>query len=491
MPDTKGSTVHPTQSSITEEVDTIGTIKAANNVDLAFQRSGRISYISANVGSHVAAGTTLAAIDSADLQASLEQAQAALQVQQAKLDALKIGARSEDVAVAKSAVSGAQTAVLQGKQSVLAAARNAYAVSDDAIHNKVDQFINNPRSASPSLAFNISNTQLQASVISDRVKMEGVLSDWQTYVNALPFDASSIDAASVSSKTDAYLLQVGTYLDEVAAALNQVVYTTAYTSTVVQGYQASITAGRSSNSAALTAQNSAETGEQAAESSLASAQSNLGLKQAPATTQDLEQQQAQVSAAQANVDAVQATLAQTSIRAPFSGTVTVNNAHLGAIAAPSSPLISMISDARYQFETYVSQADLAKVKVGDKAEVTLDAYQADAPLPAHVIAVDPAATVNSGISSYKVTLQFDAPDAREQAGLTGNARIITEMKENALQVPSSAIVKQGTGTFVLKITGSASQLVPVVIGVTNPGGMTEIISGISTADSIRSFGTQQ
>lgn len=490
-PQKNGSYVHPTQGPITEEVDTTGTIKAADSVDLAFERSGRISYVSAVVGSHVSAGTGLASISAATAQASLEQAKAALQVQQAKLDALQTGARPEDVAVAQAAVSGAESAVSETKQSVLSSARNAYAVSDDAIHNKVDQLFNNPRGASPSLLFTLSDSQLQASVATDRIAMEALLTEWQTYELSLPSNADSISAADVSAKTGAYLLQVSNYLNEVATALTKVVYSTSYTQSTIQGYQANIATARTSVSGAISTQNTAQTAEKSAEAGLVSAQSTLTLKQAPATAQDIAQQVAQVASAQANVDAASAELSKTSLRAPFTGIITKNDAHLGAIATPGAPLISMISDAKFQLEAYVSEADVSKVKVGNTAQITFDAYQTGQALSAHVVAVDPAATVQDGVSAYKVTLQFDTADSRIQAGLTGNARIITETKDSALQVPSSAIVRQGSGTFVLLSTPSGDTLTPVQTGISSADGMTEVLSGVTASDSIRSFGTQQ
>ena len=490
-PKTNASYVHPTQGSITEEVDTPGTVKAAQDVDLSFQLSGRVSYLAATVGSHVAPGTTLASTDASDLQAAVEQAQAALRVQQAKLDALNAGARPEDIAVAQTAVSGAQNSLDQATQNLISAAQNSYVVSDDAVHNRADQFFNNPRTSFPTPVFSLSDSQLQNSIQNDRVAMEALLTSWQNSVSAFPDAPTNDQVTSVILLSKTNLAKVQSYLDEVASGLTKVIPTTAYPQSTIAGFQSSVAVARTNISSAIATLNVGQTSYASAQNSLATAQSNLTLAQAPATAQDLEQQQAQIAAAQANIDAAQAQLSKASIRAPFSGTITVNNAHLGQTATPGAPLISMVSDAQFQFETYVSEADFAKIKVGDTAQVALDAYQNAAPLAAHVVAVDPAATVQNGISSYKVTLQFDAADQSIAAGLTGNVRIITQTKENALQVPSSAIVRQGTGTFVLRSDNSGETLVPVQTGIASANGMTEIVSGISSTDNIRSFGTQQ
>ena len=151
----------------------------------------------------------------------------------------------------------------------------------------------------------------------------------------------------------------------------------------------------------------------------------------------------------------------------------------------------MISDAQFQFEALVSQADLAKVKVGDIAAVELDAYESAAPLAAHVVAIDPAATVQNGASSYKVTLQFDANDSRIQAGLTGSVKITTQSKDNVISVPTSAIITQGTQHFVLREGTSGDEQVAVQTGISSVAGMTEVTSGLSASDRIRTFGQTQ
>ena len=109
---------------------------------------------------------------------------------------------------------------------------------------------------------------------------------------------------------------------------------------------------------------------------------------------------------------------------------------------------------------------------------------------AHVIAVDPAATEQNGVSTYKVTLQFDGDDARVQAGLTGSVVITTSEKDGALSIPSSAVITRGNDRFVMKQDAGADRLVSVQTGIVSRDGMTEIISGITERDRVRTFGNQ-
>jgi HlyD family secretion protein len=481
--------VHPSLGNVVQTVRASGTVKPAESIDLSFQLGGRIAYVGAKVGTAVGAGATLATLSSADLSASVAQAKASLAMQEARLESLKAGARMEDVAVAQTAVQGAQSTISQAKQSVLAAVQDAYIKSDDAIHNKVDQFITNPRSIQPQLNFTMSNSQLETDIESGRYAIEQLLAAWQAQVNALPDDASTIDVAVLASETKGNLTQVNNYLDKVAAGLTQVVYTTAYPQSAIQGYQSSVAAGRAAISGDITALNAALSTEKAAESTLAAAQSQLTLKQAPASATDIAAQEAQVASAQASVDAAQAQVAKTVISAPISGTITRNDAHVGATAAPGVALITLNSSSAFQIEVFVSEADIASVQAGEGAQVTLDAYGDGTPFAAHVVSVDPAATVQNGVSSYKVTLSFDGNDSRVQAGMTGNVAISIASKQDALLVPSTALIKRGTSTFVLRKSGGTDELVAVQTGVSSEE-QTEILSGVTTEDLIRSFGGQ-
>ena len=486
-----GAYVTPTTGTIVQEVDTTGTVAAANAIDLSFQTNGQVAYAGPAVGTHVDADTTLASLAGADLEAQLEQAKAGLAAQQAQLASLQAGATPQNIALSQTSVTNAQNALAQAQQNIIQAARDANVKSDVAIYNGVDQFFNNPHSTSPTLNISSNNSQLVISAQSGRVTMESLLMAWQSYMTALPTDASSIDMTSLESETSNNLSQVGTYLDQIIALLASASPSNSISSATLQAYQASIATARGNISAAVSALNAAETAEQAAASGLATAQAQLTVTQAPPTSNAVAAQQAAVAAAQANVDLAQAQLNKTVIVAPISGTITVNNVHIGETASVGVPVVSMISDTKFQMDVYVSDADVAKIKVGDVANVTLDAYQSATPFPAHVIAIDPAATMTGGISSYKVTVQFDDNDPRIQAGMTGSTSITTQTDLNALSVPTSAIITQGTSTFVLVHGSGTDQQVPVTVGIASASGMTEILSGLSPTDQVRTFGQAQ
>lgn len=483
--------VTPTTGSLVQEVDTTGVVDAADTINLGFQTGGAIANAGPQVGAHVAAGATLGTLSSASQQAAVEEAEAALETQQANLASLQAGATPEQVTVSQTGVSNAQQSIAQAEQSLVAVAQDAYAKSDAAIDNEVDQFMSNPHTSTPSLALTLSNSQDQASIVSGRLQMESLLNSWQQYLASLPSDPSQVDASALASTTRNNLEQVSSYLTLVATGLTEAIPEGSYTTATIQGYESDIATARTNVSADLTAIDSAETALTSAQSALNSAQSQLSVTTAPATQQQIEAQQGEVAAAQAQVDAAKAQLAETAISAPISGTITVNNMEPGQIATAGQTEISMISDSAFQFDTYVSESQLAEIQVGDQAQVELDAYQNQAPLSAHVIEINPAATVQNGVSSYEVKLQFDENDPRISAGATGSVKIITQSLTDVMSVPTSAIINDNGSYFVIvKGASGAVQEMPVQIGIQSAGGYTQITSGLSSTDQVQTFGNQ-
>ncbi|HEX8993752.1 MAG TPA: biotin/lipoyl-binding protein, partial [Candidatus Paceibacterota bacterium] len=117
---------------------TIAPITSAGgeNSDLSFQVSGQIISVPVTIGQHVEKGASLVALDRAQLAAQRAAAAANLEAAQAKLASVQSGTRPEQLAVN-------QTSVTQAQAALLDAVRSAYINADDAIHNKVDQFLIN------------------------------------------------------------------------------------------------------------------------------------------------------------------------------------------------------------------------------------------------------------------------------------------------------------------------------------------------------------
>src|ERR1700689_1271918 len=93
-----------TQGSITETVSVTGNTTPTQSVSLGFQNSGTIAHVYYNLGNGVAAGDVIASLNTADLSAQLQEAQANVAVQQADLEGLQAGSQPQDIASSQAAL---------------------------------------------------------------------------------------------------------------------------------------------------------------------------------------------------------------------------------------------------------------------------------------------------------------------------------------------------------------------------------------------------
>jgi RND family efflux transporter MFP subunit len=163
-------------------------------------------------------------------------------------------------------------------------------------------------------------------------------------------------------------------------------------------------------------------------------------KSSSANSNDKKAQEALISADEATVDsqksqilALQKTaqsladnINKTIILAPFNGLITGQDAEIGEIAVSntmnSMPIITIINDNSFEIDAYASQLDAKNISVGLAAKVILD-NDGRQILDAKVTAIDPAATIVNGVSSYKVTLNFTDSNLRLASGDDANIEI--------------------------------------------------------------------
>ena len=92
-----------------------GSIVAANQASLTFATGGRLKELPVPEGARVKAGTLLAALDTAVLEAQVAQAKAASDLATANWNRIQAGPTSDDIALAKSRVDSAKAAVDQAQ----------------------------------------------------------------------------------------------------------------------------------------------------------------------------------------------------------------------------------------------------------------------------------------------------------------------------------------------------------------------------------------
>ena len=463
-----------------QKVAVTGKVVSAENVDLGFETSGRVAAVPIKVGDKVSKGQILASLSSGDAYGNVLQRQALVAAEQAKLAEVMRGSRPEDITLAETDVQSAKSSLEQSKQNIIDQIKDAFTRSDDAVRSKVDQMYKNPRTVTPEI-IPFDNYTLQQSLNDQRLQIGDMLKAWSASTQTLTLDTYSDADLKVAR---ANLSRMATFLDGISTAASGFAPNTSLSQATIDKYKTDASTARSNISLATSNLNTASQSLNSNTLAYQRSQQQLTLKKNGSTPEQIQTEQAQLQSAEAQLESAQAVLGKTAIRAPFSGVVTKADIKEGEIASPNTPVISLISVARYQIESYVSETDVSKVRVGQTAKVTLDAYGKDVFFDVVVTEVDPAETKIDGVSTYKTKFQFAAADDRVKSGMTANITIATETKPQSIVVPQQAITT-GNQYKSVKLLQNGKEVERTVVtgGIDQSGGVL-VTSGLSAGDII-------
>jgi len=149
----------------------------------------------------------------------------------------------------------------------------------------------------------------------------------------------------------------------------------------------------------------------------------------------VRQREAQLQ--QARVD-----LERTQIRSPVDGVVIKRSVEVGQTVAASLQAPELFVIARnlndMQVEAAIDEADISRVRLGQPASFTIDAFPGRN-FEGAVRQVRKAAVAAQNVVTYTVVVGFANPGSTVLPGMTANVRVVTEMRENVLKVPNAAL----------------------------------------------------
>jgi RND family efflux transporter MFP subunit len=484
-------TVHA--QNFAENLSVTGTVTAVQNVDLDFAQGGRITAVNTIVGDQVTAGTVLAEVENGDLEATLEQKQAALQTAKDNLQTTEQGTRPEQLAIDQSQVTSDQTAITQAEQSSATALTNAYATVDSTFSSDIDQLYTSPRTnpsfgviinGSNNTTYNIQGGSLEYTVNNERTEISDLMNTWNSLNQTLAAAPTEQNISSSNTSALQTLQSMQTLISNLSSILTGYSSQDTTAQSIYNGFKSALSTAETTVNSTISSINAATTADTADQSALAKDQKTLELAQAGSTSEDINSSEANVTAAEADVANAEAQVAKTIITAPFDGTVTAVNAKVGETADTNSTEISMDSNGVFQIDSYVPEVYISNLAVGDTASTTLDAYGANTYFPIKVVAIDPAETVVNGVSNYKTTLQFLNADPRIKSGMTANISITTANVPNAFVMPQGAVFTKNGQQYVELLQGKKTVDVAVVTGGSSSIGEVQITSGLRDGDVV-------
>lgn len=487
------------RGDLIQKVDVVGKVKPAQSVDLEFEQSGKVKSISVKVGDKVASGKVLATIDRRDLEAQLLEKEASLdlvkadlaqsvknkrsltdintqtalrtELENAKLNLENIKLKAEDDL--KSVYNDAQNIINESSTQTEISFSN-YKIMQERYfggYGSEDLLVQNGKNdieskVYGSQAFNIKGSKYYVSVANSTVlnsDIDKALSSLQISLGSLRDNFSVLQSA------------INNNLSEVSSTDEDLVTSE---SSAITGQLSEV------NSAVKTISTQKITNAK----NISDAQTKLLTTQSSfPTDEDILKKESAVKQAEAGVLVARANLSKGVIVSPFSGIITAVNYDEGESAISNQPVVTMISNAGYEVEANVSEIEISKINIGDRAEVILDAYGPENKFMTYISEIDPAETVIDGITTYKIILQFENPDSQIRSNMTANIEVETARKDNVILIPQRALFIEDGEKKVRVFSNSNIQSRKVILGISGQDGMIEVVDGLSEGDNLITF----
>ena len=426
---------------LTDKITASGNIIPFQTANLSPKTAGRVARLFVEQGDRVQQGQKIAQMENAEAQASFAQAQANVQQAQANLNKGKNGTRAEEIAQAQAKLTQAQANLNKAKNgnrpeetaqvgAKLAQAQANFNLVRSIAPQQIEQVTAQVSAATAKLKL------AQAQVDRDRsLQQSGAVSQ------------DKLDTSIANYQTArASLLEAQQKLQQVRNnSQSEIAQRQAAVTEAQQALRQSQLGSRSEDIASLAAQ---------------VAQAQAAFEQAKNGTrpEEIAQLTAALAVANAQLQSASSQLQDSTVIAPFAGLITQRYASIGAFVTPttsaststsatSTSIVALAKDM--EVKAKVPEVDIGKIKVGQKVEITADAFS-DKPFEGTVRLVAPEAVVEQNVTSFEVRVSLNTGKELLRSGMNVNTSFSGKRTNNALTVPTVAISsrKGKTGVYI-------------------------------------------
>ncbi len=181
---------------------------------------------------------------------------------------------------------------------------------------------------------------------------------------------------------------------------------------------------------------------------------------------------------------VELDLNYTSIRAPISGVIAQRLIKVGNMVGLNQPVFRITGMDTLLAVLYVPEKHLEKFRVGQKAELSVDAL-ADKQFEGRVKRISPVVDPSSG--TVKITLESTDHSGQLKPGMFARVRVIYDVHQNAMLVPKDAILAEDRTSSVFVVRDSLVFRHEIKTGFVNTSHI-EILEGVAVGDTVVTIG---
>lgn len=453
----EAQSVEVKRGTLSTLISAFGNVSMPHQANLTFGFSGTVEELKVVFGDTVKEGDILAKLETASLERAVAQAEADLRTAQLNLEQI-----SSDISMleAEAAVESAESSLASAEQALEQAQNFSVSDAETDLEN-----------AQRSLAIAQKNAEID---IKDAE--EAVDDAYEAYFDFVLANMQDLTLHSVKAQKDELW-----WLYEKALENLEIAKDAAATS--IATAEANVIAAETAlaNAPIVIQQHESEVA--TAQAALAEAKDNLAYVESGSAVELL---QIKVDKAQIALDGAIEQLEQATIVAPFDGMVVEVSAIVGDQVMGNTVIVHLVDIRQAEIDASVDEIDIANVKVGQRAEISIDALP-KLTLSGKVTAVSPIAQTQSGLVTYNLAVSIQsAGGVNLKEGMTASVDINVVLAENVLLVPSAAIHKEAaTGKQIVTVLTDSGQEEPraVETGATLRR-LTEITAGLEEGELI-------
>ncbi len=207
------------------------------------------------------------------------------------------------------------------------------------------------------------------------------------------------------------------------------------------------------------------------------------LKISGISQQDYDLSLLQVNNLKADIDLTRVNISKTEIRAPFNGRLGLRNISMGAYISPTNIIATISQVNQLKIEFSIPEKYSSQIARGQDVQFTLDGSPNN--YTASVAATE--STVEENTRSLRIRAIVKGSDKHLVPGTFAKVKIILGKNDNALMVPSKAIIPQARNKRVIVYRGGNPVFETVITGIRDSTSV-QVLSGLKAGDTLVTTG---
>jgi RND family efflux transporter MFP subunit len=189
--------------------------------------------------------------------------------------------------------------------------------------------------------------------------------------------------------------------------------------------------------------------------------------------------------AKLSLESAELNLEKAVIVAPFDGVVagiSITEGKEISAATLATPAISLVDTSEIEMRGFIDEIDIAIVKVGQEANIILDALP-DEEVKGELAFISPVGTTLAGVVSYDTRVTLENPVAGLRDGMSATAEITIERRDDVLSIPNRYIRGTLENPMVVVLVDEQVEEREITLGLTD-GINTEVLSGLEEGEEV-------